>query len=121
VKTYAKRTGFGSWMNGGKGSRDPEPTGFREFRVGLSYRTTNSGPETKLGHAIARATGGSVTVRIALNRAAVAKVTPPLCMGVQEHQLLARAEKAVTDYLRSSHWPITYLEDDGIETTVEEL
>jgi hypothetical protein len=109
-------------MNGGHGRRDPEPTGFREFKVTLVYRTSLiAGDETRLGHAVVRATGASLTLRTVIDQAALAKVTPEGCAAEMKRRLMQRSEKAVRDYLRCSHWPFTWSEDDLIETRVEEL
>lgn len=122
MKTYSKRTGFGSWLNGGHGRREAEPTGFREFKVSLVYRVRQvGGDETRLGHAVVRATGESLTIRTAIDQEALAKVTTDGCAAELKRRLMQRSEKSVLEYLRCRHWPITWSEDDLIETTVEEL
>ena len=122
MKTYSKRNGFGSWLQGGHGRRDPEPTGFREFKVSLVHRTSHvGGDETRLGHAVVRATGSSLTLRTVIDQEALAKVTPEGCAAEMKRRLMQRSEKAVRDHLRCSHWPVTWSEDDLIETRVEEL
>ncbi len=124
MKTYSKRTGFGSWMRGGRGRREPEAqtNGFREFKVSLVYRTSAfGGDETRLGHAVVRATGASLTIRTNIDQAAMDKVTPAGCESEMKRRLMQRSEKAVIEFMRCRHWPVTWSEDDCIETTVEEL
>lgn len=107
-------------MRSGQEAPD-ETANWRNFAVRIDYRLTLGAEPKKLGTAIARATGASVTLRLNLDDAAIKSVVDARLEQVFRRRLCRRIESDVLAAMRDNAMPWRWSEQDCIGTLIQEV